>query len=301
MLRVVLCTIFVALSSATLHAESEDTVEFKIAPLKTGSVLRLSTEISVNVFGKNAQSLSMRKLRESWVLESDKTTPTKLKVAYGEMKTSSSIRGYKNAKPPVANKTYLVSTTGGKAAITTLNGNKVSDEERDFIEKDFIALGKPHPIALMLHGQKLQMGGELASQDVLKSIIADYLGDVGVGEVQNLSARLFARQKYNNMDTAIIWLNLETGGSRLFADSTSKLTGQLVVALPSGQPIAFKLDGPLNVRTNLDHTSSESVSSRGTLSVVILGDLDLPPEERIRTDDDDYIIYGGRRSRISRR
>lgn len=301
MYRSALCVLLMASLVIDLRAESEEPIEFKLAPLKAGSVLRLSTEVSVNVFGRDKQSLDFRKLRESWVLESDASAPTKLKVAYGEMKSNSSIKGYKGEKPPVANKSYLISVRGGNTAITSLKGDKISDAERTFIEKDFIALGKPHPIALMLHGQKLQTGGEIGSQDVLKTILADYLGDVGVGEVRNLSARLFARQKYNNLDTAIIWLNLETGGSRLFADSSAKLTGQLVVAIPSGQPVALKLDGTLNIRTDLDHDSHAQTSSRGTLNIVFIGDLELPEKERPRYDDDDYIIYGGRRTRISRR
>jgi hypothetical protein len=288
----------------SLRAETDwNTVVFNAEPLRNGTSLRLSTNLNINVFGGSTQSLRIEKTRESWVLEADNMAARKLKVAYSEVRTSSSFSSIKNEKPSVSGKTYLVSIAAGNPTITTVTGSKVSEKEAAYLKQDFIALGKPHPIALMLHGQKLKMGDELGSIDVLKTIITENLSGVGVGEVKSLSARLISRQKFNKLDTAIIWLNLETGSSKLFADSSAKLSGQLVVAIPSGLPVAFKLDGNMSVYSDLDHDSSKSKAQRGTLSFVAIGELTLPPVDRTRTDDDDddYIIWNGNRVRNARR
>jgi hypothetical protein len=292
--------ILLTLVSGGLFAESDDNaVEFKAEPARAGTALRLSTEISVNVFGKNTQSLFIRKLRQSWVLQEQQGVASKIKVAYGDMQTKSSIDGVKGQKPPVANKTYLITTQG--PAITTLSGGKISEAEATFIKNDFIAMGNPHPIATMLYGQRIKMGEEVGSTDVLKSLIEEHLTEVGVGEVKNLSVRLIARQRYKKLNTAVFWMNIEAGSSKLFPDSSAKFTGQLVVAIPSGLPLAFKLDGALNVVLDLDHDSVKSSTSRGTLSVVMIGDLDLPPADRRNEDDDnDVFIYDGRRMQVRR-
>ena len=72
--------------------------------------------------------------------------------------------------------------------------------------------------------------------DVLQKIITDYFTEIGVGEIHKLSARLFARNVYRGVDTAIFYLNLEAGSSKRFPDSSSKLTGLDAASSPSGAP-----------------------------------------------------------------
>ena len=194
----IVCAIAFALVCFGLRAETDwNSVEFKAEPLRPGTALRLSTSVSINVYGGGTQSLRIDKTRESWVLESDNMAAKKVKVAYGDVRTSSSISGVKNDKPPVSGKTYIVTFQSGNPVISTVTGSKVSDKEAEYLKQDFIALGKPHPIAMMLHGQKLKMGDEIGSTDVLKTIIAEQLDGVGVGEVKNISARVISRQKFN--------------------------------------------------------------------------------------------------------
>jgi len=88
----------------------------------------------------------------------------------------------------------------------------------------------------------------------------------------------------------------------LFADSSAKLTGQLVVAVPSGLPVAFKLDGNISVFTDSDHESSKAKPQRAVLNFAAVGELVLPPAERPRDDDDDdFVIWNGQRVRSIRR
>jgi hypothetical protein len=76
-------------------------------------------------------------------------------------------------------------------------------------------------------------------------------------------------------------------------DSKSQLTGQLVVARPSGRPIAIRLDGPVNANVKEEASKEElrGKSLRGTFSLAVITQTHLGERERRRySNDDDWRV-----------
>ncbi|MBE7466260.1 MAG: hypothetical protein HS116_22525 [Planctomycetes bacterium] len=291
----------VLLGSAAAQDDSGP-ILFKAEGLKKGAVVRMDTQALLNLYGKEMKQIRRESLRTIAVLEDNGTAPVRIKVSYGEIRTQTNLSKVPSGKEPVSNKSYIVHEKEGKSEVFDLRGKPAPQEEADWVARDFPSLGQLNPISMTLHAQKLACGDEISGAESLHPMIEKRLSVLGVGRVEKFSARLLARHKFQGEETAIFLLTLQTGPSSLFQDAKMRLTGQLVVSVPSGRPIALKFDGPVQV--NLGSSENDSTPVQGTLTLTAITQTELPESQtppKTTSDDDDLLIVPGTGLRVGRR
>ncbi|GMV82888.1 MAG: hypothetical protein AMXMBFR7_40720 [Planctomycetota bacterium] len=292
----------VVLLGSVAAQDDSGPILFKAEGLKKGAVVRMDTQALLNLYGKETKQIRRESLRTIAVLEDNGTAPVRIKVSYGEIRTQTNLSKVPTGKEPVSNRSYLVHEKDGKPEVLDLRGKPAPREEAEWVARDFPNLGQLNPISMTLNGQKMACGDEMAGAESLHPMIEGRLGVLGVGRVEKFSARLLARHKFQGEETAIFLLTLRTGSSPLFQDAKMRLTGQLVVAVPSGRPIALKFDGPVQV--HLGSSASDTTPVQGTLTLTAITQTELPEAHtppKASSDDDDLLIVPGTGLRVGRR
>jgi len=278
-------------------------VAFKVEPLREGSLVQLGIQSDLRFFGVNDKA-SIRHALEMFVLESSEEGLKSVKITYGSCESTGTMPGFGVNRVPVDGKVYIAEREGVKLKVMDATGSDVPDDQREIVERDLEYLGRPHPIAMMLNGQHLALGDKLGQKDVLRQVMEDRLSDYKIGKVKSVEAALISVGEYNKEKTATFAFQVETGESSVAYDSKLKLTGQLVVAVPSGRPVAVKLDGAVTAQISKDSPREDlrgkhlrGMFSFSVISLTMVGER----ERKQHTGDDDWVIYGGRGARRIRR
>jgi hypothetical protein len=235
---------------------ASDEISFQRVELQPGSSVRQTVHANLIFYGKGALRVSMDQVREAVLMDKDGL----VKVHYGDLATTSNVPEVKGGAAPVARQSYLLKRTSEAASATDLIGKPVPEDEKAFLADDISRYLKPNPIALLLTGRTLAIGDELGDTNSLASIIEERLSPLGVGKVEELKVKLIGRQKFRGQDTAIFWVNVYTSESELIKSLQANLTGQLVVEIPSGLPIAFKLSGTVSAAGVADDSETREGS-----------------------------------------
>lgn len=271
-------------------------VSFKTEPLRAGSLIQLGIQSDLRFYGINDKA-GIRHALEVFVLEASDDGLKKVKVAYGACDSSGTVPGFGSDRIPVDGKVYLAEREGTRLKVTDATSSEVPEEERVIVERDLEYLGRPHPIATMLNGQRLVLGDKLGQKDVLRQVLESRLSDYKIGKVKSVDAALISVGEYNKEKTATFAFQVETGECTAAYDSKLKLNGQLVVAVPSGRPVAVKLDGPVSAQISKDSPREElrGRNLRGLFTFSIISLTLMGERERKQyTGDDDWVVIYGR-------
>lgn len=270
-------------------------VSFKAEPLRVGSLLQLGIQSDLRFYGINDKA-SVRHTLEVFVLEVSDGALKKVKIAYGACDSSGTVPGFGSNRVPVDGKVYLAEREGGRIKVTDATSSEVPEDERLIVERDLEYLGRPHPIATMLNGQKLNLGDKLGQKDVLRQVLEDRLVDYKIGKIKSVDAVLISIGEYNKEKTATFAFQVETGECTAAYDSKLRLTGQLVVAVPSGRLVAVKLDGPVSAEISKDSSRNDlrgrtirGLFSFSVISLTLMGE----QEKRQYTGDGDWGVIIG--------
>jgi hypothetical protein len=278
-------------------------LEFKQEPLRKGSLVQFSLQSDLRFFTGGLKA-SARMMAELFVLEADDDSVNKVKLSYGDCATEGTLPNFASDKSPVEGKVYIVERKAGKFSIQNAMGEEVSAAETAIVEKDLEFLGRPHPIAVMLSGQRLKIGDKLGQTDVLRQVLEERLAPYKVGKIKDVEAVLISQGVYNKEKTAVFAFKAETGESTVAYNSKFDLTGQLVVAIPTGRPIAVRLDGPVQATASQEAAKEElrGKTLRGTFSLVVLTQV-FPGEMEYKhyTNDNDWAVPIGLRGGGGRR
>lgn len=271
-------------------------VAFKAEPLTAGSLIQLGIQSDLRFYGINDKA-SIRHTLEVFVLDVSDEALKKVKIAYGACDSSGTVPGFGSNRIPVDGKVYLAEREGTRLKVTDATGSEVPEDERLIVEHDLEYLGRPHPIATMLNGQRLKLGDKLGQKDVLRQVLEERLADYKIGKVKSADAALIALGEYNKEKTATFAFQVETGECTTAYDSKLRLTGQLVVAVPTGRPVAIKLDGPISAQISKESPREDlrGRNLRGLFTFAVISQT--IPGERERkqyTGDDDWVVIYGR-------
>ena len=280
MLRIV--TAFAASVLGTAVAAAD----FAVQAVPEQSVIHLETSSRLSFTGSQPLRVTSHYERDLVVLAVDKTAISKAKVVYGQAEVASTLPAIPSRTLPVAGRTYLLSAGGEGPRIAPLvRGATVPQDQRDALAWDFAEFGAVHPVAMMLSGQKLVVGEIPASLDVLKDLIERRFEPYGIDEIAELTGRVDSFGRFGKEDIMRVSLALRSGSSRLYPDLAFTLTGELVVAVPSGRPLGIQLAGPV-VMSLPGEGDGKPVTRRGRFQLTYASSIVRGPEAEESWDSD---------------
>jgi hypothetical protein len=268
--------------------------EFAVQAVPEQSRIRLETSSRLSFTGSQPLRVTSHYERDLLVLSVDKAAISKAKVVYGQAEVASTLPAIPSRTLPVAGRTYLVSAgSEGPRIAPLVRGAVVPQDQRDALAWDFAEFGAVHPIAMMLSGQTLKVGDVPASLDVVKDLIERRFEPYGIDEITELTGRVDSFGRFGTEDIMRVSLALRSGSSRLYPDLAFTLTGELVVAVPSGRPLGIQLAGPV-VMTLPSEAEAKPATRRGRFQVTYASSIVRGPEAEESWDwDRDWRVIGG--------
>jgi hypothetical protein len=252
--------------------------DFAVQAVPEQSVIHLETSSRLSFTGSQPLRVTSHYERDLVVLAVDKAAISKAKVVYGQAEVASTLPAIPSRTLPVAGRTYLLSAgSDGPHIAPLVRGAPVPQDQRDALAWDFAEFGAVHPIAMMLSGQTLKVGDAPASLDVLKDLIERRFEPYGIDEVTALTGRVDSFGRFGTEDIMRVSLSLRSGSSRLYPDLAFTLTGELVVAVPSGRPLGIQLAGPA-VMTLPGEGDAKPATRRGRFQLTYASSLVRGPE-----------------------
>lgn len=270
-----------------VHADQNPyEVSFSLRPVPKNTVQSKTIQASLMFYGRGTHRVNYSEARQYVVMESKGGVPSKLKVSFGDLVTDSNFDEIQPDWESVSRKAFIARRKGNTYSVTDLEGRPVPQNENDYVTH-FLPAGGRAPIALMLNGQTLRTGDLLRETESLKSRLESKLSKYGLGKIEDLKAGLSSKSRFQGEKTAIFMLKMKAKGSKRFKDLKMDLNGQLVVGVPSGRPIALKIDGPVTMKYSPKTTPDGTAKGkerllRGTYSLVIQTQTDFPKEEDVR-------------------
>lgn len=145
--------------------------------------LTLTKEKDKAAGGMQAGSWSIEEERSYEVLEADKSSVTKLSLAYGR-REAKALLGVEETAATAAH-SYTVASKGGELEITPTKAKDIKAEERDAVTGEYDWVGKPSPLLAWLDNGELgdgkkKEGGATEARALLGVVPAS---DAGAGKV----------------------------------------------------------------------------------------------------------------------
>jgi hypothetical protein len=233
-------------TSGTAVAVKETGTAFTRRNLPIGTKRTEDTHSNVNMIfnllGKvNNVTVDESSTKNEEILETVGDTITKLKVTFVEDAKSTGEPGKppKVKASPVAGKTYVVSSAGGKIVVLNDKNKPAPKAEATVVEKKYKSLGKPDPFHVGMPARAFKDGEDVPE---LSSALTDQL--TGRDDKMTLEAvKISFRNRQGDSGIFDVSMTIKTGETGL--KMSIPLRGTLAVRTTDASPTAIDLTGPL--------------------------------------------------------
>jgi len=251
-LGVTLVTMILSSSVPPCGAADQDGASFRYLPPRVGDVGVQEVDVTLDLvrqFTQHGARISDEKLhvlrrqqRRIHVLEASGKVATRVQVEFESayQQTGLAEKPAERRPLPIHEKAYQVHRQGDQLHVTRVDGAPVPPAERELVENSMSAVGRPHPLGLLLDGRSLRRGETLEAP---AELVREFLGGQASADA---TMRLTLTKLKGNATRPIAVFSTElVSGSGGDGDVGMKVAGEWEVDAASCQTISATFQGPI--------------------------------------------------------
>ncbi|GEM_PF-3061225 len=237
-------------------AATAQEVAFKLQLPKVGDErgskwnMHAKTELSVSINGAPVAAPTVEKseikVRQETVLSVKDDAVTKMKVAFGEMKTSEvQAEGVeKNSESPLSGRTFILEAGADGLSATDESGKAVDEETLKELKDNYKRFGKPDRFFKLFDGKTVRVGDKI---DVAREIVVETMTD-GKSQLEAFTFTLKELRQEQGVECAVVDVALKLKGQPQPAMTfAAELKGELIVEVKTCWPLSMRLEGPMTI------------------------------------------------------